>query len=62
MLARPIAWGYFILPFDLIPDVIIGLGFTDDIAAITLAYNAVASSITPEIKEKTNMKLAEWFD
>lgn len=55
MLARPIARGYFILPFDLIP----GLGFTDDMAAIKLAYKTVFDSIILEIQEKIRNKLAE---
>lgn len=55
------ALGYFILPVDLIPDVIPALGFTDDIAALTLAYQAVKNSVTPDIEEKAKSKLAEWF-
>ena len=35
------ALGYFILPADTIPDVIFGLGFTDDVAVLTAALAAV---------------------
>ena len=35
------ALGYFVLPLDLIPDFIFGLGFTDDIAVRTAAITAV---------------------
>jgi len=55
------ALGYLILPTDLIPDFILMLGFTDDIAAIMLAYNAIKNSVTPEIEAKANAKLAVWF-
>ena len=41
------ALGYFILPTDTIPDVIFGLGFTDDIAVLTAAIAAVRAHITP---------------
>jgi uncharacterized membrane protein YkvA (DUF1232 family) len=55
------ALGYFILPLDLVPDIIPGLGFTDDIAAITACLHTVKANITPEIKKKARMKLYEWF-
>jgi len=41
------ALGYFVLPADTIPDVILGLGFTDDIAVLTAALTAVRAHITP---------------
>ena len=41
------AIAYFILPFDLIPDFIAGLGFADDAALITAVLALVSSHITP---------------
>ena len=41
------ALGYFVLPADTIPDVVLGLGFTDDIAVLTAAITAVRAHITP---------------
>jgi uncharacterized membrane protein YkvA (DUF1232 family) len=41
------AIAYFILPFDLIPDIIAGLGFADDAALITAVLALVSSHITP---------------
>jgi len=55
------ALGYLILPTDLIPDLIPLLGFTDDIAAIKIAYDAIKASVTPDIEQKADAKLAEWF-
>jgi uncharacterized membrane protein YkvA (DUF1232 family) len=41
------ALAYFILPFDLIPDMIPGLGFTDDAAVLAAVFGLVSSHITP---------------
>ena len=41
------ALAYFILPFDLIPDMIAGLGYADDMALLTAVIGLVASHITP---------------
>lgn len=51
------ALGYFILPTDIISDVIPGLGFTDDIAFITYAFSTASDFITPELKEKAQQKV-----
>lgn len=40
------ALAYFILPTDVIPDVLLGLGFTDDAAIFWAAWKAVSSHIT----------------
>lgn len=55
------ALGYLILPLDLLPDFIPLLGFTDDAAAIAMAYKAVKSSITPAIELQARNKLNDWF-
>jgi len=41
------ALGYFILPTDTIPDVIFGLGFTDDVAVLTAALAAIRAHLKP---------------
>ena len=54
------ALGYFILPIDLIPDGILPvIGFTDDIAVMTLVLKLVKDSITPEIKARANARVSE---
>lgn len=55
------ALGYFILPIDLIPDAIPVVGFSDDLAALVACVAAVASCITPEIKNQAEEKLTAWF-
>lgn len=46
------ALAYFILPFDVIPDVILGLGFTDDLAVLMTAMSLVKTHITPEHRNR----------
>ncbi len=41
------ALGYFVLPFDTIPDFLIAFGFSDDVAVLTMAITAVRGYITP---------------
>jgi uncharacterized membrane protein YkvA (DUF1232 family) len=41
------ALAYFVLPFDVIPDVLPMIGFTDDAAVLATAVRLVASHITP---------------
>jgi uncharacterized membrane protein YkvA (DUF1232 family) len=55
------ALGYFILPFDAIPDFIPGLGYTDDLGVLLAASATVATYITPEIVKKAETKAREWF-
>lgn len=35
------ALAYFILPIDVIPDVLLGFGFTDDMAVLLAAFNTI---------------------
>ena len=51
------ALGYFILPFDIIPDFLAGIGYTDDLAVIAIVLKQVNSNVTPQIKEKVELKI-----
>ena len=53
--------GYFILPIDLIPDVVPVVGYSDDLTALVACVTAVASCITPEVKRQAERKLHDWF-
>lgn len=55
------ALGYFILPVDLLPDMMLGVGFTDDLGALGIALFQVAMYIDDDIKMKAKIKLADWF-
>jgi uncharacterized membrane protein YkvA (DUF1232 family) len=48
------ALAYFILPFDVIPDFILGLGFTDDLAVLMTAMTLVKSHITQQHRDKAS--------
>lgn len=53
--------GYFILPFDIIPDIIPLVGFSDDLTALFTVLVAVALYIDDEVKFKAKDKLKDWF-
>ena len=55
------AVAYFVLPLDLIPDALLGIGFTDDVAAIGLAFTAVVNSVKPEHLERAKARVAKLF-
>jgi len=42
------ALGYFVMPFDIIPDFFAVIGFTDDIAVLTLALSMIRGHIRQE--------------
>jgi len=46
------ALAYFVMPFDAIPDMLLGLGFTDDAAVLIAAYTAARNHITEAHREK----------
>lgn len=55
------ALGYLILPLDLIPDIIPGVGYADDWAALVAALATVAAYIKTEHKAHANAQLNRLF-
>ncbi len=51
------ALAYFIMPADLVPDIILGLGFTDDAAVIATAIGLVSGHIKDEHHHKARITL-----
>ena len=41
------ALAYFVTPLDMVPDIIIALGFTDDATVLAAALGVVGMSVTP---------------
>lgn len=46
------ALAYFVLPLDVIPDFILGLGFTDDMTVLLTAFGLIRSNVTDEHRER----------
>lgn len=51
------ALAYFVLPTDVIPDFIAGIGFTDDAAVLAMAISLVAGQIRPEHRARAREAL-----
>lgn len=51
------ALAYFVMPADMIPDFIAGLGFTDDAVVLALAIRSVAPAITERHRDKARAAL-----
>lgn len=52
------ALGYFVMPADLIPDFIAGLGFTDDATVLAAAIGAIRAHMRPEHREAATRALS----
>ena len=52
------ALAYFVLPFDVIPDMMPLFGFADDAAVLATALRLVASHLRPEHREAAKRALA----
>jgi uncharacterized membrane protein YkvA (DUF1232 family) len=52
------ALAYFVLPFDLVPDMMPMLGFADDAAVLATALRLVASHLRPEHRAAAKRALA----
>ena len=55
------ALGYFISPFDAIPDVTPVVGYADDLGVLVAAVAAVAAHIKDEHVERAGETLRRWF-
>ena len=55
------ALGYFIAPFDFLPDFLPFTGYTDDLSAILLATMMAQAYIDDEVREKARQKLGSIF-
>jgi len=51
------ALAYFIMPLDVIPDVLLGLGFTDDMAVLYTAISMIRSHMTQTHRDKAKQTL-----
>jgi uncharacterized membrane protein YkvA (DUF1232 family) len=62
---RAALWGalaYFIMPFDVIPDYLPLIGYTDDAAVLATAIRMVAAHMLPEHREAASRALKKLED
>lgn len=62
--ARRTAYGalaYFILPTDAVPDFLVGLGYTDDLAALTAAIATLSSYIDDGVRARARERMRQWL-
>jgi uncharacterized membrane protein YkvA (DUF1232 family)/uncharacterized tellurite resistance protein B-like protein len=52
---------YFISPVDAIPDILVGVGFTDDLGVLLVAIATVSVYINAETKAQAEQKMSDWF-
>lgn len=62
----PAALAYFILPLDAIPDVLPGVGYSDDLGVLIAAVGAIMGIITDpnaknSIMKSTKQMMKKWF-
>jgi uncharacterized membrane protein YkvA (DUF1232 family) len=55
------ALGYLIFPFDIVTDLLPGVGFVDDLGVLIFALGKIAMNIDDEVKRKAKEKLLEFF-
>ncbi len=53
------ALAYFVMPFDVVPDVLLAVGFTDDITVLAAAIAMVRSHISERHREAAKKALAD---
>jgi uncharacterized membrane protein YkvA (DUF1232 family) len=56
------ALGYFLLPYDMVPDLLPALGFADDAAVLATAVRMVAAHIRPEHRAAARAALVRTRD
>lgn len=49
--------GYLILPLDLIPDPLPGIGFVDDVAAMALVLSSLDAFVTEDIRRRARKRM-----
>ncbi len=51
------ALAYFVLPLDVLPDALLGLGFTDDMTVLLTAISLIRTHMKPEHYDKARETL-----
>lgn len=56
------ALAYFVLPVDVVPDVLVAVGLVDDAAVLGYAYRMVAKHVRPEHRDRARTALGDMAD
>jgi uncharacterized membrane protein YkvA (DUF1232 family) len=54
------ALAYFVMPFDVVPDFLVGIGYVDDAAVIMATLRALRGFVTEEHYAKADALLTGW--
>ena len=55
------ALGYFLSPFDALPDLTPIIGYTDDIGVLCFGLVAIAGHVNEEVRANARQQLTRWF-
>jgi len=55
------ALAYLINPLDALPDALVGIGLTDDLAVLALALERVSRYVTSAVRERAGELTPEWL-
>ena len=53
--------GYFIMPFDALPDLTPIIGYTDDLGVLSFGLVTIAAYVNEDVRIKARLKLRDWF-
>ncbi|TXS92866.1 DUF1232 domain-containing protein [Parahaliea maris] len=55
------ALGYFIAPLDAIVDITPGIGYTDDLGVLAVAFLTVARYVDADVRAQAARRVDQWF-
>ena len=55
------ALAYFIVPIDVIPDFVPGIGYVDDLGTLLLTLLVVSAYVSADIKARAHAKTVDWL-
>jgi len=55
------ALGYFIAPFDALPDLTPIIGYTDDLGVLSFGLVTISAYINDEVKTNARERITKWF-
>ena len=56
------ALAYFVLPIDIVPDFILGLGFTDDLTVLVTAFSLIRTHMRPDHYDRAQQTIRRLRD